>query len=371
MEPVQSLEIPNTEGVKYVGSKLKLLPNILELVDKTNAETIFDAFAGTTRVSQALAQSGYRVISSDSAVWSEVFGNCYLKNDRSSGFYAEIIDHLNGLPEKHGWFSDHYGGLPNGGNSNEDGLKKPFQIHNTRMLDAIRDEIDTLGLGEIEKSVVLTSLILALDKVDSTLGHHVSYLKEWSPRSYKKLKLKVPRLFDTEKEHEVFCGDVFDLVENVEADLAYFDPPYGSNNEKMPPSRVRYTSYYHLWTTVVLHDKPETFGKAKRRVDSRDTDSASLFEEFKRDAAGNFIAVDALRKLVKRTRAKYILLSYSSGGKATARNLREILEDSGKIIEFVKVDYQRNVMASMRWTNDWIREVEKPNQEYLFLIEKG
>ncbi|MGI8641065.1 MAG: hypothetical protein ACR2MG_14110 [Pyrinomonadaceae bacterium] len=25
---------------------------------------------------------------------------------------------------------------------------------------------------------------------------------------------------------------------------------------------------------------------------------------------------------------------------------------------------------AMRWTNDWIRESEKPNQEYLFLIEK-
>ena len=62
-------------------------------------------------------------------------------------------------------------------------LKKPWQIHNTRRLDAMRDELERLPLSEIEKSVLLTSLMLALDCVDSTLGHYASYLREWSPRS--------------------------------------------------------------------------------------------------------------------------------------------------------------------------------------------
>jgi adenine-specific DNA-methyltransferase len=211
---------------------------------------------------------------------------------------------------------------------------------------------------------------LALDKVDSTLGHHVSYLNEWSPRSYKTLELKVPRIFESSEEHEVFHGDIFETIENIETDLAYFDPPYGSNNEKMPPSRVRYASYYHLWTSIILNDKPEIFGKAKRRTDSSDTRSGSIFEEFRQNEAGKFIATDAIEKLLALTNAKHIILSYSSGGRATAENLFEILENAGKIIDFVKVDYKQNVMASMRWTNDWIREVENKNQEFLFLIEK-
>ncbi len=363
--------IPKTEGIKYAGSKLKLLPHILELVSKTNAKTVFDGFAGTTRVSQAFAQTGYKVISNDISVWSKTFGICYLKNKQSKNYYKEIIEHLNNLPKQEGWFTKHYGGLSDEKSSKSlDGLKKPFQIHNTQKLDAIRDEIDNLDLNEIEKCVLLTSLILALDKVDSTLGHQVSYLNEWSPRSYKTLELKVPQLFESSEEHEVFHDDIFETIENVEVDLAYFDPPYGSNNEKMPPSRVRYASYYHLWTSIILNDKPEIFGKAKRRIDSSDLKAGSIFEEFRKNDSGKFIATEAIETLLAKTNAKHIILSYSSGGRATAKNLFDILENAGKIIDFVKVDYKQNVMAAMRWTNDWIREAKKKNQEFLFLIEK-
>lgn len=365
------MKIPETEGVKYAGSKLKLLPHILQLANKVKPKSVFDGFAGTTRVSQAFAQLGYRVISNDIAVWSKVFGLCYLKNKRNNKFYQEIIDYFNALPEKDGWFTENYGGVSGGKSSSEtDGFKKPWQIHNTRKLDAIREEIEKLNLDEVEKAVVLTSLILALDKVDSTLGHFSSYLNEWSPRSFIKMKLKVPRLFSSEKEHEVFNDNIFKTVEKVEADLAYFDPPYGSNNEKMPPSRIRYAAYYHLWTSVILNDKPQVFGKAKRRNDTSDTLAGSAFEEFRKSGAGKFIAVEAIEKLIAKTNARYIILSYNSNGKATAEELFEIVSQSGKMLDFVKVDYKKNVMAAMRWTNEWTREVEKGNQELLFLIEK-
>ncbi len=365
------MKLPATEGIKYAGSKLKLLPYILRLADKVRPKTIFDGFAGTTRVSQAFAQLGYRIIANDSAIWSKVFGLCYLKNKQSKKYYQEIIDNLNNLPPKDGWFTAHYGGLANGKISSiNDGLKKPWQIHNTRKLDAIREEIDALNLEETEKAVVLTSLILALDKVDSTIGHYAAYLNEWSPRSSKTMKMEVPRLFESESEHEVFHGDIFKTIKNVKTDLAYFDPPYGSNNEKMPPSRVRYAAYYHLWTTICLNDKPEIFGRAKRRADTSDKLAGSIFEDFRKIDADKFAAVEAIEKLLSRTRAGHIILSYSSGGRATAANLYEILAQAGKIVEVQKINYRQNVMAAMRWTNDWIRENEKPNQEYLFLIEK-
>lgn len=371
MKPKQILDIPKTEGIKYAGSKLKLLPYILELAKKTDSKKILDGFAGTTRVSQALARSGYQVFSNDSSVWSKTFGICYLKNTRGADYYKKILDHLNNLAPQNGWFTDNYGGSAEVKESaSEDGLKKPFQIQNTQKLDAIRAEIEILNLDNVEKSVLLASLILALDKVDSTLGHHASYLNKWSPRSYKKLKLKTPALFESGLDHEVVQGDIFDTIEKAEVDLAYFDPPYGSNNEKMPPSRVRYSAYYHLWTSIILNDKPETFGKAKRRVDTSDTKAASVFEEFRRDKNGKYIAVESLQKLLAKTRAKHIILSYSSGGRATQKDLFDMLESSGKIIEFVKVNYKKNVMASMRWTNDWTRETEGKNEEYLFLIEK-
>ena len=367
-----SYDSPPTQSIKYIGSKLKLIRHILELVKKVNAETILDGFSGTTRVSQALAKLGYTVISNDIAPWSKVFGTCYLLNTKPRDAYQPLIDHLNAVPSIDGWFTEHYGGHTNDGCAiQEDGLKKPWQFHNTRKLDAIRQEIETLKLDPIEKAVALTSLILALDRVDSTLGHFSAYLREWAPRAYKELVLKVPEIFTSEGDHQVHQADIFELVPRVSVDLAYFDPPYGSNNEKMPPSRVRYAAYYHLWKSVVLFDKPTLFGKAKRRQDTSDPLAASIFEEFRRNDDGQFIAVQAIAKLVRETQARWILLSYSSGGRATAQQLNEVMQNSGKLLAVLELDYKKNVMAGMRWTHEWVDIAEEPNREFLFLLEKN
>jgi len=350
-----------TEGIKYAGSKLKLLPHILRLAEKVQPQTVFDGFSGTTRVSQALAQAGYRVIANDVAVWSRMFGQCYLLSPHPREHYKDLIDHLNALPGRDGWFTEHYG--------KPDGLKKPWQQHNTLKLDAIRTEIERLDNGE--KAVALTSLILAMDEVDSTIGHYASYLSEWSPRSHRQMKLKLPRIIKKTNEHQVHQTDIFDIVSHVDADLAYYDPPYGSNNDKMPPSRVRYASYYHLWTSICLFDNPPLFGKAKRRADTSDTLSASVFEDFRRNDAGRFVAVEAIERLLQQTNTKHIILSYSSGGRATADELNDVIRSSGKLLEVVEVDYKRNVMGGMRWTNEWVREAEATNREFLFLIERN
>lgn len=365
------IDAPSTEGIKYAGSKLKLLPYILQLANEVEASTIFDGFAGSTRVSQAFAKRGYTVLSNDIAVWSKVFNTCYLLNNKNAHHYAELISHLNNLPPVHGWFSEHYGGVADGNSAIQvDGMKKPWQLHNTTKLDAIRLEIEKLNLTEIEKSVVLSSLMLALDQVDNTLGHYVSYLKEWSQRSYNTMKLKIPNLIPSTKKHQVFHRDIFEIVGNVKSDLAYYDPPYGSNNEKMPPSRVRYASYYHVWTSICLFDKPVLFGKCNRRLDTSDKTAVSVFEEFKQNKDEKFIAVEAINKLLQMTNARWIILSYSSGGRATAEELQDSISANGKLRKIVEVDYKKNVMSDMKWTNEWVRDVELPNREFLFLMEK-
>lgn len=367
-----SLAAPPTEGIKYAGSKRKLIPFILKLVRKTGARTVLDGFSGTTRVSQAFAQRGYEVHSNDIAVWSEVFGTCYLKHGKSEAHYQALLDHLNATPPRSGWFTEHYGGLPNGGCSvQSDGCKKPWQVKNTRRLDAIREEIDELRLDADDKAVALTSLILALDRVDSSIGHFASYLRNWSPRSYQDLTLRLPRLFATAGEHHVYRSDIFDLLPTQQADLAYYDPPYGSNNEKMPPSRVRYAAYYHVWKTVVLADGPALFGRAMRRRDTSDRVAASPFEEFRRNPDGRFVAIAAIDRLIQATRANYILLSYGSGGRATAAELDAVMRCHGKLVEVVELDHARNVMASMTWTNEWLQEAEQPNREFLLLLDRG
>ncbi len=364
--------VPETQGIKYAGSKLKLIPHILSLFDEIDVKTVFDGFSGTTRVSQAFAQCGFIVTNNDIAEWSYIFSLCYLKNQKTPAEYHELIAHLNSLLGYDGWFTEHYGGYDFSGSAIQpDGTKKPWQVHNTRKLDAIRDEIETLNLAEIDKAVALTSLMLAMDEVDNTLGHFSAYLKTWSARSYKNMQLKVPLLFNNLQEHVVLKGDIFDSINQVAVDFAYFDPPYGSNNEKMPPSRVRYAAYYHIWTSICQHDKPAVFGAARRRQDTSDAIATTVFEAFKKDQDGHFVAVTAIDKLIQTVQARYVALSYSSGGRATAAALNTIFKRHGKLIKTIVVNYKKNVMADMTWTNAWLNHAIQPHQEWIFLIDKG
>ena len=361
-------EVP-TEGIKYIGSKLKIIPHIIKMISDLEIKTVFDGFTGSTRVAQALARSGYSVVSSDIAVWSEVFSRCYL-GARRNHRYDKIIRELNSVTPIDGWFTHHYGGAPN--TPSKGAPKRPWQRKNTRKLDGMRRHIDDLNLEPHEEAVALTSLILAMDKVDNTIGHFTSYLSEWSPRSYNDVFLFEPMYVFPQATCGHHQGEIFDVCSDIESvDLAYLDPPYGSNNEKMPPSRVRYASYYHLWTTIVLNDEPPLFGKALRRADTRDRISATVFEEFRKCENGRFVAVEAIERLLTSVPARYVLLSYSSGGRATFKELIEAMKSAGRLIKVIELEYKRNVMASMRWTNDWVRAGEGKNLEYLFLIEKG
>jgi adenine-specific DNA-methyltransferase len=362
---ISPLRVPPTEGIKYAGSKLKILPSILELVAPLNIDTVLDGFSGSTRVAQAFARMGYETTANDCSVWSEILAKSYLLNTRMPVHYQTLIDHLNSLQGYEGWFSEFYGGT-----SENNADKRPFQLKNTKKLDAIRDEIDVLKLDDIERSVALTSLMLALDSVDNTLGHYAAYLSGWSRRSYNELQLKVPLLFPNHRTNKVIKCDIFEAVESRSFDLAYFDPPYGSNNEKMPPSRVRYNAYYHFWTTLLLNDKPEIFGKANRREDSRDGRSASVFEEFRKDDNGSFIAMQAIKRLIENTKARYILLSYSSGGRASREELFALMRSEGQLLHAIEIDYRKNVMSKMRWTHQWVGGEDK-HLEYLFLMEKA
>lgn len=356
--------VPETEGIKYAGSKLKILPYILDMVTELPIKKVLDGFSGSTRVSQAFAKLGFDTTSGDCSEWSKTLATAYLLNKEQPKHYVELLDYLNNVKGYEGWFSEHYGGTL------DNKEKRPFQLKNTKKLDGIRDAIDDLNLDEITKSVALTSLILALDSVDSTLGHYAAYLANWSPRSYNDLVLKLPKLFISEGENSVVQSDIFNTIQQDHFDLAYFDPPYGSNNDKMPPSRVRYNSYYHLWKTVILNDKPQLFGKVNRREDSRDDVAASIFEEFRKDSDGRFIAMKAIQKLLEQTNAEYILLSYSSGGRATKEELFEILNSNGKILKATEIDYKKNVMGNMRWTNEWVNS-DGRYCEYLFLLKKN
>jgi adenine-specific DNA-methyltransferase len=80
--------------------------------------------------------------------------------------------------------------------------------------------------------------------------------------------------------------------------------------------------------------------------------------------------IEELERLLKSTRARYILLSYSNQGRATREELAELLEGLGWDYRCQAIDYRRHVMARMCWTRDWVQSEAAPAQELLFLMAR-
>lgn len=358
-----------TQGIRYSGSKKEILPSIIEMIKDLNIKTTLDGFAGSTRVAQAFKQSGYDVDSNDISVYSYIFGNCYLVNNNPKEYYMDKINHLNNLDGYEGWFTQNYGGIitknKNGNAVQDDGRKRPWQKHNTMKLDIIRDEIDKISENEIEKSVLLTSLIMAMDKVDNGLGHQVSYLKDWSPRSSLSMKLEVPELIIGNGNYKSKCEDIFNIKN--EYDLIYLDPPYGTNNLKTKTTRVRYASYYHLWTTIVKNDKPNLFGSSLRREDaSSDTKpgAISVFEHLDYEIVKN-----SIYDLICKLNSKYFLFSYNNKSKIKIEDLIKMFSTDFNLVETRYFKHKENVQKKLTSNKEWLGDIGE-NLEYLFLIEK-
>ncbi len=354
-----------TDSIKYIGSKKKIISYINEIIGEyTDIKTVLDGFSGSCRVSQFLSNNGYSVTANDLASYSKELATCFLLGKETTRI-KNIIKELNSIDAPSidsgsGWYSQNYGGEIYD-------TKKPFQIHNTKKLDGILEFLQNIKLSKIEKSILITSLILALDKVDSTLGHQSSYLREWSKRSYKTMELVMPKFFNPHNlAHKIEQKNVFEISKKYH-DLVYYDPPYGSANDKMPASRVRYQCYYHIWETISRNDKPQVFGKCNRRTDTKDHNNINPFEDF-RKTNGRYNSDIAIEKLIKNTNAKYILFSYNTNGRTSIENLKRILNKYLDIKENIKIEYKKNIMASMNSNKNWQNSLE--NYEILVMGEK-
>lgn len=98
-----------TYGIQYLGSKAKIINQIISLTDKLNIKTAIDVFSGTTCVAQAFRQKGIRVLTSDLAEASRVYSNA-LVNQPNNSHLQEYIDEMNQLEGYEGWITENYSG---------------------------------------------------------------------------------------------------------------------------------------------------------------------------------------------------------------------------------------------------------------------
>ncbi len=204
-----------------------------------------------------------------------------------------------------------------------------FQPENGARVDAVRDAIEREHAGSPLHPILLTSLVEAADRVDSTAGVQMAYVKQWAPRSYLPLTLRVPELLAG--PGTAVRGDALELAPTLPpCDLAYLDPPYNQH---------RYFTNYHVWETLVAWDAPEHYGVACKRIDARDDATKSVFNRRR-------TMPDALRRVIADVRARVVVVSYNNESWVTADELRDLCAVHGHV-EMLQFDSRRYVGAQI------------------------
>src|SRR5690606_32674745 len=114
--------------------------------------------------------------------YSEVLAECYIATDAADvdeAGLAAALAHLAALPGERGYVTATF--------CEE---SRYFQPKNGMRIDAIRNAIERDFAGSPLRPILLTSLLLAADRVDSTTGLQMAYLKRWAPRAHDDLELR-------------------------------------------------------------------------------------------------------------------------------------------------------------------------------------
>ncbi|MEC9372660.1 MAG: DNA adenine methylase [Planctomycetota bacterium] len=290
--------------IKYLGSKRRLAPLILRVVDGlwegSSRPCALDLFSGTARVGHALKGAGCRVVANDYNAYARTLAGCYVAADRErvERDAARLIDEMNGLAGRAGWFTEEY-------------AVRSRYLHpeNAARIEAVRERIAGLGVGPELEAVLLTSLLEAADRVDSTAGVQMAFLKRWSARATNPLFLRMPNVLRgvAAGRCEAHRMDALDAVEVLAGDIAYLDPPYNHHS---------YLGNYHVWETLVRWDRPEVYGIARKRVECRERRSA--FNS--KNGCG-----PALGRVIERVMAECIIVSFSDEGRVAREEIEGFL----------------------------------------------
>ncbi|MEK7477086.1 MAG: DNA adenine methylase [Candidatus Coatesbacteria bacterium] len=332
--------------IKYLGSKRLIVDRIVRAVNAIpGTRSVLDLFSGTARVGHALKRAGYRVLANDHNEYARVLATCYVAADREKVLApaTRLVREFNRLRGKPGWFTETF--CVN---------SRFFQPKNGARVDAIRDAIRGKGLEPELEAVLLTSLMEAADRVDSTTGVQMAYLKRWAPRALGDLELRVPDFLPRARagKGEAHGLDAFEAAARLEADVAYLDPPYNQHS---------YLGNYHVWESLARWDRPEVYGIARKRLDVRSRQS--VFNSRPRFRA-------AFSRLVRAVRARTLIVSFSDEGYLDRAAMEEVL-GLRPAVGVVAMDFKRYVGAQIGIYNPQGVKVGKAgrlrNREFLFI----
>lgn len=325
---------------RYLGNKYKLLDFIKNTINQecNGINTVADIFAGTGAVASAFADK--KIITNDLLYFNYICHKAWFGSEK---YDQEKVKNLLLYYNQIDLEEDNYMSI-NFANTF-------FSLQDCRKIGFIRENIETnyiaKRINERERAILITSLLYAMDKIANTCGHYDAYIK--GADFNRKLELALPLASNNNNENnQCYNEDANILVERIEADLVYIDPPYNSR---------QYCDSYHLLENVACWQKPVVSGVALKM------DRKGLKSQYCTTSATH-----AFEELICKIKAKYILLSYNnmankgndrSNAKISDNEIIRILSKKGKVKIFT---------AEYKAFNAGKSNIQD-NQERLFLCE--
>jgi len=317
------------------------MQSICSVVGNDLSDTIFcDLFAGTGIVGRNFKPKVRQVISNDLEYYSYVLNKNYIENHTAFP-YQHLLDELNELQPKNGFVFEEY---------SENGKSKRlyFSEYNGKKIDAIRQKIEQWKehkkITENQYFFLLASLLESADKVANTASVYGAFLKQLKKTAQKKLLIE-PALFSiNDNKHQVFNQDSDQLIQKINGDILYLDPPYNAR---------QYGANYHLLNTIAEYTIFVPKGKTGLRSYKKS-----------KYCSKNTIK-NTFNELIKNANFKYIFFSYNNEGLMSENEIKNILLPFGKYDLFTinyqrfKADKEENRNHKANTTTEYLHVLEK------------
>lgn len=334
--------------MRYLGNKESILTEISDLLESQgllkDGFTFFDGFCGSGSVADYF-KSYYDIIINDNLTWSVKYakGRVCAPTCTFDKLGFDPFEYLNANENTvQGFMYRNY--------APTESARMYFTPENAGRIDYFRKQIEDWKnenlLSEEEYCYLIACLIESVSDVSNTAGVYGAFLKKWDSRATKRIVFsKVDFRPARYKSIRTYNAKIEDIIEEVECDILYLDPPYTQN---------QYGTQYHLLETLVLDDNPSI----SKVTGSRRT--APMRSDWSKEYKANIL----FDRILAKTKAKYIVLSYNNDGFMSKEYIEAAMKRYGKPETFVckKIAYKKY--------QNWKSQNENKHFEYLFFVEK-